>query len=124
MFSAITRIMLALALAIVFTGRMEAAAAHCASLAREEPAQTSPTAADEPSCHGMETMAPAHHAAASETPDQPQPDHCDCIAALKVCAAPAMTPGSARITPYAFLPPESARFASIDPAPGLRPPRA
>jgi len=36
MLSAFSRIMLALAMAFVFTGQMEAAAAHCAKLAQDE----------------------------------------------------------------------------------------
>ena len=122
MLSAFTRIMLALAMAFVFTGQMEAAAAHCAKLAQDAAAE--PVAPSEPDCHGMTDTTPAHHLASQQSPDIPAPDHCDCIAALKVCAAPASAPGSARIAPYDWLPPEAAAFASIDPAPGLRPPRA
>lgn len=68
MLSAFSRIMLALAMAFVFTGQMEAAAAHCAKLAQDEVVEP--------------------------------------------------------IAPYGWLLPEAASFASIDPAPGLRPPRA
>ncbi len=122
MLTAFSRIMLALAMAFVFTGQLEAAAAHCAKLAKDEFVE--PIAASEPDCHGMADAAPAHHPAPQQTPYAPAPDHCECIAALKVYAAPASLPGSARIAPYDWLPPEAASFASIDPAPGLRPPRA
>jgi hypothetical protein len=124
MLSAFSRIMLALAMAFVFTGQMEAAASHCAKLAQDAGMQAEPEPASEPDCHGMADVAPAHHPAPQQTPDTPAPDHCECIAALKVCAAPASLPGSARIAPYDWLLPEAASFASIDPAPGLRPPRA
>lgn len=122
MFTAFTRILLALSMAFVFTGQMEAAAAHCAKLAQD--AIVEPIAAGESDCHGMADAAPAHHPAPQQTPDAPAPDHCECIAALKVCTAPASLPGSARIAPYKWLQPEAANFASVDPAPGLRPPRA
>jgi hypothetical protein len=129
MFSAFTRILLALSMAFVFTGQMEAAASHCAKLAQEAAAQAEPVPASEPDCHGMADAAPTHHnaphhKAPAQTPDTPAPDHCECIAALKVCATPASMPGSSRIAPYAWLMPEAISFASVDPGPGLRPPRA
>jgi hypothetical protein len=124
MFSAFTRILLALSMAFVFTGQMEAAASHCAKLAQDAAAQSQPAPADAADCHGMADAAPAHHTAPQQTPDAPAPDHCDCIAALKVCAAPASMPGSKRIAPYAWLVAADAEFASLDPSPSLRPPRA
>ena len=132
MFQAFTRVMLALAMAITFAGQMEAAAAHCARLAQADAAVAEePVAAEELGCHGMADAAvpahhtsPAHHTAPADTPDAPAPDHCECIAALKVCAAPAALPGSARIAPYAWLVAAEAEFTSLDPSPGLRPPRA
>jgi hypothetical protein len=128
MFQALTRIMLALAMAITFAGQMEAAAAHCAKLAQQEAVAAEPAPA--PDCHGMTRDAATshhagkHHAPAPDSPDAPAPDHCECIAALKVCAAPAALPGSARIAPYAWLVAADAAFASLDTSPGLRPPRA
>lgn len=124
MFSAFTRILLALSMAFVFTGQMEAAAAHCAKLAQDAAMQSESEPAGKPDCHGMSDAAPTHHPAPQHTPDTAAPDHCECIAALKVCANPASMPGSSRIAPYAWLLPEAATFASVDPAPGLRPPRA
>ncbi len=123
MFQALTRFMLALAMAITFAGQMEAAAAHCAQLAQADVA-LEPAATEEADCHGMADAAPAHHTAPADTPDAPAPDHCECIAALKVCASPAALPGSARIAPYAWLVAADAQFASLAPSPGLRPPRA
>jgi len=126
MFQALTRIMLALAMAITFAGQMEAAAAHCAQLAQQEAGAAEP----EPDCHGMSQDAVTthhagnHHAPAPDSPDAPAPDHCECIAALKVCATPAALPGAARIAPYAWLVAADAEFASLDTSPGLRPPRA
>ncbi len=132
MFQALSRIMLALAMAITFAGQMEAAASHCAQLARTQAvtadALAADTAAETPDCHGMADASPVHHAPAHHTapqqPDAPAPDHCECIAALKVCASPATLPGSTRIAPYAWLTAADATFASIAPAPALRPPRA
>ncbi len=120
MIPALTRIMLALAMAFTFASQMEAAAAHCAQLAQADAA----AALEQPDCHGMANAeAPAYHPAPHQ-PDTPAPDHCECIAALKVFGAPAALPGSTRIAPYAWLTVADAQFASIDPAPGLRPPRA
>jgi|JI6StandDraft_1071083.scaffolds.fasta_scaffold00111_21 hypothetical protein len=122
MFQALTRIMLALAMAFAFAGQMEAAAAHCAELAQ---ADVQPAEPEQPDCHGMAQAAPSsHHPAPTDTPDAPAPDHCECIAALKVFSAPATLPASARIAPYAWLTAADAHFASIAPAPALRPPRA
>lgn len=130
MISAFTRIMLALAMAFVFAGQMEAAAAHCARLAQADVAAAG-TLAAEADCHGMNEGADAagdtaghHEAPAPAQDDQAPPDHCECIGALKVCTAPASIPGSTTIAAYAWLVPETASFASIEPAPGLRPPRA
>lgn len=124
MFQALTRIMLALAMALTFAGQMEAAAAHCAQLAQADVAAAEPTSADEPDCHGMTDAAPTHHSAPTDPYDAPAPDHCECMAALKVCAAPATLPESARIAPYAWLRAADARFASLESSPALRPPRA
>ncbi len=122
MFQALTRIMLALFMAITFAGQMEAAAAHCAQLAQADAQAVEP---EQPDCHGMsDATAPAHHAAPTGTPDAPAPDHCECIAALKVCSTPTSLPGSTRIAPYAWLVAADAQFASLVPSPGLRPPRA
>jgi len=127
MISAFTRIMLALAMAFTFASQMEAAAAHCARLAQAD-AVAVEAPAGEADCHGMATDAasPAHHQAPTPSPDdQSTPsDHCDCIGALKTCASPAALPGSTSIAPYAWLLPKAASFESIEPAPGLRPPRA
>ena len=127
MISAFTRIMLALAMAFVFAGQMEAAAAHCARLAQADVAAVEPPA-ETLDCHGMaeDAAAPGHHQTPHHAPDdQSAPaDHCDCIGALKVCAAPAVMPGSTSIAPYAWQAPEAISFASIEPAPALRPPRA
>ena len=98
MFQALTRMMLALVLAITFAGQMEAAAAHCAQLAQAAVQLVEP---EQPDCHDMAEAATAHHAAPTGTPDAPAPDHCECIAALKVCSSPTSLPGSTCIAPYA-----------------------
>jgi hypothetical protein len=127
MISAFTRIMLALAMAFVFAGQMEAAAAHCARLAQADAVAFEPPAAETPDCHGKaeDAAAPAHHQTPHHAPeDQSAPaDHCDCIGALKVCAAPAALPGLSSITAYAWQAPQAISFASVEPAPARRPPR-
>lgn len=116
------RVFLALAVAFVFTGRMEAAAAHCARLAHAD--DVAPVAAAEAMpCHGSHTaMAgapapqPMHH-------DQ-SGDRCECLAVLKACTALVAATASAHIEPYEWIRPEAITFASTDPSPDLRPPRA
>jgi hypothetical protein len=118
-------LMLALATALVFSGRMEAAAQHCARLAAAEAAHQHEAPPAEPSCHGVteEAAAPTHHAPAHHSPTQPA-DHCECIAGLKGCMELASPTASARIEPYAWLEARAVSFASSEPSPGWRPPRA
>ena len=128
MIERLIRIGLALAVAFVFTGRMEAATAHCAKLAAAEQAIAAPLpeAHDEAMpCHGMDETgsAPkqASHHPARHNPAQSQ---CECIAVLAGFAAFAPSLSSAHIEPYEWARPEMATFASVEPSPGLRPPRA
>ena len=72
-----------------------------------EPAKTS-----EHSMHG----APMHGAKS--------PDRCECIAVLTCYVAIAEATASSHIEPYAWALPEAVTFASVEPSPGLRPPRA
>lgn len=132
MIERLIRIGLALTVAFVFTGRMEAATAHCARLAAAEQDVVAPAyhaQAEATSCHGMgeaapaseEASHPAKHYPAHHNPAQSQ---CECIAVLAgfTSLAPAVT--SAHIEPYEWLRPQAAAFASVEPSPGLRPPNA
>jgi hypothetical protein len=128
MIERLIRIGLALAVGLVFTGRMEAAAAHCARLAAAEQAVVEPAhhaQRDAPPCHGMDEAVPtpdkAPHHPVQHDPAQSQ---CECIAVLAGFASFAPTVASAHIEPYEWLRPQAATFASIEPSPGLRPPRA
>ncbi len=114
MIERLIRIALALAVAFVFTARMEAAAEHCARLAQEQA-----SVADAPPCHGMKEAAKPE-----PKPHSPAAEHCECVAVLKACTAIATAPASTRLEPYAWARPEAVAFASIEPSPGLRPPRA
>jgi hypothetical protein len=119
------RVFLALAVAFVFTGRMEAAAQHCARLiAAGSAAQQADLAvdADATPCHGMDEAQPAkaHHPA----PHKPITDKCECVAVLKACTPIVEAAASTRIEPYAWAKPEAVAFVSVEPAPDLRPPRA
>lgn len=126
MFSRLTRILLALVTAFVFTGQMEAAARHCAKLA-EQAAHAEPAADAAPACHDAngtmasmtDPVAMTHHPAHSQ-----KIERCECIAALTGCIDLAPTTASQRAEPYAWLLPETATFASSEPDPDLRPPRA
>jgi hypothetical protein len=93
MLSKLTRILLAICTAFVFTGQMEAAAEHCARLAlaaehqaAEHEAAQHAVKAETPPCHDGKPAAEtktAHH----PTHSQQSADHCECIAALKMCAS-------------------------------------
>jgi len=136
MLSKLNRILLAIATAFVFTGQMEAAAAHCARLALAHGTTHAATAehaapahaTQTPPCHESDAAAQAAHHPAPPQPhsqhNHPQPDHCECIAALKTCIAIATASASRRIEPYAWMLHPPAAFVSTDPAPDWRPPRA
>ena len=130
MIERLIRLGLALAVAFVFTGRMEAATAHCARLAAAEQATVEPAhhaRTEATPCHGMGEVTatehgshhPAKHDPAKHDPAQNQ---CECIAVLAgfTSFAPSIT--SAHIEPYEWLRPKAAAFASVEPSPGLRPP--
>lgn len=128
MLSQLTRILLALVTAIVFTGRMEAAAEHCARLVGQAAATAD---AETPPCHERQAEAVQlhgadHHGASHQDDDPPPgpPDACQCIAALTICPGLAAPTASARIEPHAWLAPGDARINSSQPDPDLRPPRA
>lgn len=121
MLSKLTRILLAICTAFVFTGQMEAAAEHCARLALA--AEHEAAKADAPTCHDSQPAAEAktpHHSTHTKAPA----DHCECIAALKMCADIPAAFASHHIEPYAWLTAATAAFASTKPAPDWRPPRA
>ena len=120
MLSKLTRILLAICTAFVFTGQMEAAAQHCARLAlAAEHAATARHHADTPPCHDSRPAAKTAH-----QPKQHPADHCECIAALKTCATLAATTTSQRIEPYAWTVAATPTLHSTEPAPDWRPPRA
>jgi len=132
MLNRLTRILLALVTAFVFTGQMEAAAQHCARLAEQAAAAID----DAPPCHATQEAAASHHGmdldAAPDTaaghhggksaPDAP--DTCACIAALKICMEFVGSAASTRVEPYAWLTSPDADVHSSQPDPDLRPPRA
>ncbi|MEQ1609323.1 MAG: hypothetical protein ABL956_10220 [Hyphomonadaceae bacterium] len=126
MLSKLTRIVLAIATAFVFTGQMEAATAHCARLAMTHAVPERPApAAETPPCHeNGSAQVVGHTAPPQDHQHHPQPDHCECIAALKTCLAIATASASRRIEPYAWMLPSAAAFVSTEPAPDWRPPRA
>src|SRR5690349_282923 len=130
MIERLIRVAFAFAVAFVFTGRMEAAAQHCARLAQENAAapktvRVETPKADAVSCHGGHEMA-----VKSEAPKAPSKaghhgasgERCDCVGVLKGFAEIGAAARSALIEPYNWARPEAAAFASIEPAPALRPP--
>ncbi len=122
MFSRLTRILLALVTAFVFTGQMEAAAEHCARLAQEAKAAEA-SEATAPCHEPAEAVEVAHHQPA-HSPASHTADHCECVAALNGFTNVSGALASSHAAPYAWLQPEAASFASSRPDPDLRPPRA
>jgi hypothetical protein len=125
----LTRILLALVTALVFTGQMEAAAQHCARLAHEA-ASIGHTRAPDPECHEPAPAAAhgAHHAAPSEAPPAHDPashttDHCACVAALNGFTSITGARASNVIAHHVWQPLEAGSFVSRQPDPDLRPPR-
>ena len=135
MFSRLTRIVMALVTAFVFTGQMEAAAQHCARLAKAA-AIVAATDHGNPPCHESKaSMADAHAAMSHDhalmdhpTPDHSghakSPPHCECIAALTGWIDLDAATSSTHVEAYAWLAPSETRFASATSDPDLRPPRA
>jgi len=127
MLNQLSRILLALVTAFVFSGQMEAAE-HCARLAQE--AGTAAEAAGEaPPCHEtaaavVETHHQARHHAPADDATPPAQDHCQCIAALSGFTHISGALASSWVVPYVWLSLEPAPFASSRPDPDFRPPRA
>ncbi|HEV7691200.1 MAG TPA: hypothetical protein VGO52_10270 [Hyphomonadaceae bacterium] len=121
---------LAFVVAFVFAGRMEAAAQHCARLALElaAPIAAEVSQAEEMPCHGGHEMglkAEAPVKAASKAHHHGNTgERCDCVGVLKAFAEVGAAVRSAHIEPYEWARPEAAVFASIEPQPDWRPPRA
>lgn len=130
MLSMLTRILLALVTAFVFTGQMEAAAQHCARLAEAAAAEAMPaTEAEAPPCHETGDSAAMVHGtqplhASPHADHSSAPDTCECIAALKVFVDVAGARSSTLAEPYAWLAEGDVHIASSEPDPDLRPPRA
>jgi len=132
MIERLIRIALAFAVAFVFAGRMEAAAQHCARLALElvapGAAEAEAPKAEATPCHGGHEMAMTAEAPA-KAPSKAQHhnksgERCDCVGVLKTFAEVGAAMRSAHIEPYEWSRPEAVTFASVEPAPALRPPRA
>ena len=130
MLSKLTRILLALVTAFVFTGQMEAAAEHCARLAHPaevtvQDDQTAPPCHEAAaSTHGQTAKGAGSHHPPAHDPSGPAAEHCDCVAALNGFTNISGARASSHAVPYAWLPPEAASFVSSRPDPDLRPPRA
>ncbi len=112
------RFFLAVSIALVFTGRMEAAANHCRSIAAAmEMADAS--AGDE-----MAGMTGCHDAGAPATHD-PANQPCECLVLLMAdCPALDGPTGTTRIAAFRWDQPVDARLASLERAPVTPPPRA
>lgn len=119
MSSRLFRIFLAVSIALVFTGRMEAAANHCRSIAAAMEMADAPAShmagMDMSGCHDAGAPAPHDHS------NQP----CECLALLMGdCPELAGPAGAARIVAFRWERPAEARLASLERAPVTPPPRA
>lgn len=131
MISRLTRMLLALVTAFVFTGQMEAAAQHCAKLA-EAAAIVAVAERAEPPCHETQSAdvhvamghAPSSDIANTHSDHAKSPPHCECIAALTGWVDLAGAATSTHAEAYVWLSPVETTFASAKPDPDLRPPRA
>ncbi|MEP7209362.1 MAG: hypothetical protein ABI740_00875 [Alphaproteobacteria bacterium] len=116
--------LLAVVVAFVFTGRMEAAASHCRGLAASTniamgdmdmsvmPGMNMPTM---PDCHGADHSSKTH---------SPANEPCECLALLTADFPVIETARRAsRLVHFTWEAPEAIRFASLEAAPDHPPPR-
>jgi hypothetical protein len=110
--------LLAVVVAFVFTGRMEAAASHCRGLAAPTDMASDMAGMDMsamPDCHGSDNPAKTH---------SPANDPCECLALLTADFPVIETARkSARIAPFVWRAPVAMAVTSFDRAPDGRPPR-
>jgi hypothetical protein len=123
MIERLIRLGFALAVAFVFTGRMEAAAEHCARILAEEQAIAEPPHEAMP-CHDLDAAKDAPEQASHHpTQHNPAQSQCECVAVLAGFTSFAPSVASAKMEPYEWMRPQAATFASVEPSPGLRPPK-
>jgi hypothetical protein len=115
---------LAVVVAFVFTGRMEAAASHCrgatapteAAMDMSMPGMEGMDMSAMPDCHGADNPGKSH---------SPANDPCECLALLTADFPVVETPQrSAQVAPFTWQAPEAIGFASLEAAPDKPPPRA
>jgi hypothetical protein len=107
-------LVLALCVALVFSGRMEAAAAHCVQQTNAEQA----AAEAETPCHGV-----THDASRAPAKPSPAGTPCKCAAMLKGHVLPETARASTRVEHLAWSPPLAVSFVSAEIERDLRPPR-
>ena len=124
--------LLAVAVAFVFTGRMEAAANHCRNLAEamRMSADLSDMAAmpGMAACHGVEPTGAEHtdagHTGGERKVPGPASEPCDCLALLMAdCPVIGAAQASARIEPFRWDRTGPDTFASLERVPEAPPPR-
>jgi hypothetical protein len=115
---------LAVVVAFVFTGRMEAAASHCRGLVAPTDMATNMANMDMvgadmsamPDCHGADHPGKTH---------SPANDPCECLALLTADCPTIATPRvSVRIAPFNWERPTPMAITSFDRAPDEHPPKA
>ena len=126
--------LLAVAVAFVFTGRMDTAANHCRGVAEAmgmsadlSDLAAMPGMAD---CHGAEHVGAEHvgaehtNAGGAHKGPGPASEPCDCLALLIAdCPVIGATTASARIDPFVWGRAGPETFASLEPVPEAPPPR-
>jgi hypothetical protein len=123
--------LLAVVVAFVFTGRMEAAASHCRSLAAPADMATTMPMGDMPGMAGMDmnmdmaTMPDCHGAEQPAKQHAPANDPCECLALLTADFPVVETAQkSTRIAPFVWQAPATAAIISFDRAPDGPPPKS
>jgi hypothetical protein len=114
---------LAVVVAFVFTGRMEAAASHCRGLVAPAAAAMS----DMPGMDGMDisAMPDCHGAEHPGKSHSPASDPCECLALLTADFPAIQTPHrSARLAPFIWQAPVATAVRSFDRAPDGPPPKS
>jgi hypothetical protein len=119
--------LLAIAVAFVFTGRMEAAATHCRGVAAAMGMSADPSdMAAMPgmaNCHGAEHERGHGHGHEKKAPE-PAGEPCDCLALLIAdCPVIGAASASARIEPFVWDRSGPDAFASLERVPEAPPPR-
>jgi hypothetical protein len=111
------RILMAMAVALVFVGETASAGGPCRQMAQAEVAVPHVAV---PACHETGDTP----AAAPVKTEHPKKSPCECVALLKASFAAPVVLASSHVEPWRWDAPEAVAFASLDLAPDGHPPKA